>query len=115
MQCVGRAVRELACNFRQRRDHDLRGRREARTFTVGDGDVDFASLRVKGLPMYAYPFHVSRYTSFAEHIGSFGGTVLAVTADDMGNGATTRDVPGLWAESSQEIAEAMQPPAGAED
>lgn len=89
--------------------------RQGRLALVAEQSVNFLSLRVKGLPMYSFPFRVSRYTSFAEHIQSFGGTVFTISADDMGQNATQKTVDNLWTETSPQIDKVMNPTAVSED
>ncbi len=88
--------------------------RAGRLALLGQGGVAFRRLHVEGLPMYAFPFQVSRYRDFAEHIGSFGGTVMTVAAGDMGQGATKTDVAGVWAATGAQIGPAMLPSGGAD-
>jgi hypothetical protein len=89
--------------------------RAGRLALLGQGAVAFQRLQVEGLPMYAFPFQVSRYRGFAEHIGSFGGTVMTVAAGDMGQGASSKDVAGMWADTGAQVGLAMQSSVPAEE
>jgi hypothetical protein len=87
--------------------------REGRLALFGEGEAMFASLKVHGLDIFRFPFTTSRFISFAEHVGSFAGTVAVARPNDLGAGSTTATVDDLWTTTQAEIAAAMQPDAGA--
>lgn len=85
--------------------------REGRMSIVAQGNCQFASLHVNGLDIYRFPFKVSRFKSFADHIGSFVGPADVIQANSLGPGTTTTSSPGIFTATSAEIATAMQPDA----
>ncbi len=85
--------------------------RDGRLALFGEGEGSFASLVVRGLDIFRFPFTTSRFVSFAGHIGTFPGTVAVASPDDLGAGSTVTTVAGLWSTTQAEIAVAMQPAA----
>lgn len=83
--------------------------REGRMALVADGDGAITRLLVRGLDGYRFHVATSRYDGFAEHIGSFGGTVGVVRPGDLGSPTTT--AAALLAATASEIAAAMSPGA----
>ncbi len=69
----------------------------------------FASLQVRGLDLYAFPFTVSRFASFGDHIGSWSGRLDAAGPDALGPGSTTATVAELWAAGAAEVSATMRP------
>ena len=82
---------------------------------VADGPAAFSSLQVQGLDLYAFPFAVSRFRSFAEHVGSWPGRLDTTTADALGAGTSGETVSGLWTATAAAIAAAMSPDAASAD
>ena len=82
---------------------------------VADGPAAFNSLEVHGLDLYAFPFTVSRFRSFADLVGSWSGTLEAAGADALGTGTSTETVATLWAATSATIAAAMTASATSAD
>jgi hypothetical protein len=89
--------------------------RSGRLCLVADGPASFPTLTVRGLDMYRFPVAVSRYRSFAEHIGSWDGDLADLAPHALGAGTTTGDVAGLWAATAADVAAVMAPSAAAED
>jgi hypothetical protein len=83
--------------------------RAGRLCLTADGSATFTSLRVRGLDLYAFPFSVSRFRSFGEHVGSWGGRLDEIGADVLGPGTTTATVDELWSATSSEIDAVMVP------
>jgi hypothetical protein len=54
--------------------------RDGKLALAADGNTGFSSLRVDGLDAYRFEFQVSRFKDFADHVGSFGGTVTRLPA-----------------------------------
>jgi hypothetical protein len=79
----------------------------------GEGTATFASLQVRSLDIFRFPFSTSRYVSFAEHIGSFAGALAVARPNDLGPGSTITNVADLWMATRTEIAAAMLPDADA--
>ena len=89
--------------------------RAGRLCLFADGPAAFGSLQVHGLDMYAYRFGVSRFASFEEHIGSWGGRIDTLAPDALGAGTTTATVASLWSETRGEVVAAMAPSASGAD
>jgi hypothetical protein len=87
--------------------------RDGRFALFGEGAAMFASLRVRGLDIFRFPFSTSRYVSFAEHIGSFAGNLAVARPNDLGPGSTVTTVADLWTATRTEITAAMLPNADA--
>jgi hypothetical protein len=89
--------------------------REGRLCLVADGAAQFASLQVTGLDMLVFPFAISRYRSFVDHIQSYPGVLDEIAPGTLGPGTTTATTAGLWAATQADVQAAMQPasPAGA--
>jgi len=87
--------------------------REGRLCLVADGSAAFASLQVRGLDLYAFPFAVSRFRSFGDHVGSWSGRLDIAAPDALGPGSTTATVGGLWASGAADVTAAMAPGAPA--
>ena len=102
---VGEAVVEV----------DRGEQRAGRLCLFADGPAAFASLQVHGLDMYAYRFGVSRFASFEEHIGSWGGRIDTLAPDALGAGTTTATVASLWSETRGEVVAAMAPASSGAD
>ena len=85
--------------------------RAGRLCLTADGPATFPSLQVRGLDLYAFPFGVSRFTSFGEHIGSWDGRLHELAPDALGPGTTTATVAELWSSTAAEVAAAMAPEA----
>ena len=85
--------------------------RAGRLCLTADGDALFRSLQVRGLDMYAFPFAVSRFRSFTEHIGSWSGRLDEIAPDALGPGTTTATVASLWSATAPAITAAMAPDA----
>jgi hypothetical protein len=87
--------------------------RDGRLALFGEGTATFASLQVRGLDIFRFPFSTSRYVSFVEHIGSFAGALAVARPNDLGPGSTITNVADLWMATRTEIAAAMLPDADA--
>jgi hypothetical protein len=87
--------------------------RDGRFALFGEGTATFASLQVRGLDIFRFPFSTSRYISFAEHIGSFAGVLAVARPNDLGPGSTITNIADLWTATRTEITAAMQPDADA--
>jgi hypothetical protein len=85
--------------------------REGRMSIVAQGTCRFASLRVEGIDIYKFPFKVSRFRSFTDHIGSFVGPADVIEANSLGPGTTTTTTAALLSATSAGIGTAMQPDA----
>jgi hypothetical protein len=83
--------------------------REGRMALVARGTVNFHSLVVKGLDMFAFPFTTSRYRSFDQHIQSFTGEIDTISDTLMGAGGGPPDIAALYNSTRNAIAAAMQP------
>ena len=89
--------------------------RAGRLCLTAEGDAVFSSLQVRGLDMYAFPFAVSRFRSFTEHIGSWSGRLDEITPDALGPGTTTATVASLWSATAAAVTAAMAPDAADAD
>lgn len=85
--------------------------REGRIALVADGAVTFADLAVDGLELYRFAVSLSRYASFAEHIGSFTGDVATIAPGDLGPGTSTATPAQLWAATGAQLPTAAAPGA----
>lgn len=82
--------------------------REGRVGLLAQGNVGFRSLELQGLPLYTFPFGISRYRSFASHIGSFGGQIDKLAPDMMGAGTTATTVATLLGTTHAAIPSTMR-------
>jgi hypothetical protein len=89
--------------------------RAGRLSLCSRGPATFASLQVTGVDMYQFRFTASRFTSFAEHIGSWAGRLDELGPDTLGVGTTTATVAQLWASSSEDVSTVMNPDAAQAD
>jgi hypothetical protein len=89
--------------------------RDGRMCLVADGDVAFNKLYVTGVDMYQFPFAVSRYKSFQDHIHSFGSTVDELEPNAFGPGSTSSDVGSVWAGTRTQVDSVMSADAAAKD
>jgi hypothetical protein len=89
--------------------------RAGRLCLTAEGDALFSSLQVRGLDMYAFPFAVSRFRSFTEHIGSWSGRLDEIAPDALGPGTTTATVASLWSATAPAVTAAMAPDAPSAD
>ena len=85
--------------------------RAGRLCLTADGQATFRSLQVRGLDLYAFPFAVSRFRSFVDHIGSWEGRLPEIAADALGPGTTTATVAELWSTTAGDVATVMAPEA----
>lgn len=83
--------------------------REGCLCLLAQGAVAFTSLEVAGIEMYRFPFRVSRFRSFADHVTSFSGTVDRLQPDMLGAGTTSSSVAALWQAMGSEVQAAMEP------
>ena len=83
--------------------------RAGRVCLTANGPATFTSLQVRGIDLYAFPFAVSRFRSFGEHVGSWDGRLDEIAQDVLGPGTTTATVDELWAETGSEVAAVMAP------
>lgn len=83
--------------------------REGRLALVGRGNVSFHSLVVQGLDIYTFPFQVSRFRSFTDHIQSFLGEVDVADNSIMGAAASPMTVGALYTSMSASIQSSMHP------
>ena len=81
--------------------------RAGRLCLTADGPATFRSLQVRGLDLYAFPFAVSRFTSFGDHIGSWDGRLAELAPDALGPGTTGATVAELWSSTAADVAAAM--------
>ena len=82
--------------------------REGRLCLVAERAARFTSLQVSGLDMYAFPFAVSRFVSFEEHIESFNGKIDVIAPNALGAGTTASSTAALWSATQADIHTAMQ-------
>jgi hypothetical protein len=82
---------------------------------LADGPASFSSLQVQGLELYEFPFAVSRFRSFADHIGSWQGRLDEAPAGAMGGGGSSATVAELWSTTADEIRQAMAADAPSAD
>lgn len=87
--------------------------REGRMCLLAAGSAQFTSLQVAGLDIYLFPFAVSRFISFEDHVQSFNGTPDVIEPNALGPGTTTTTTAALWAATQEAVAAAMQPGADA--
>jgi len=85
--------------------------RAGRLCLTAEDNALFSSLQVRGLDMYAFPFAVSRFRSFTEHIGSWSGRLDEISPDALGPGTTTATVASLWSATAAAVTAAMAPDA----
>jgi hypothetical protein len=85
--------------------------REGRMSIVAQGNCRFASLRVQGIDIYKFPFKVSRFRSFTDHIGSFVGPADVIQPNALGPGTTTTTSAAIFSATFADITTAMQPAA----
>jgi hypothetical protein len=89
--------------------------RAGRLCLAADGDATFQSLQVRGLTLYTFPFAVSRFRSFAEHIASWSGRPDEIAPNALGPGTTTSTVAALWSATAAAVTAAMAPDAASAD
>jgi hypothetical protein len=85
--------------------------RAGRPCLTADGPATFRTLQVRGLDLYAFPFGVSRFRSFEDHIGSWEGRLDEIAPDVLGPGTTTATVAELWNATAVDVATVMAPEA----
>jgi hypothetical protein len=80
--------------------------REGRVALLADGPATFAGIEVSALDIHAFEFVSSKYTSFAEHLGSYDGNLATIATGTMGG--TPTPVATVLATHGAEIPPLMQ-------
>ena len=79
---------------------------EGRVALVADGVAAFAGIAVGALDIYSFEFITSKYGSFAEHIGSYDGSLPALAAGAFGG--TPSPVAAVVAANAAAVPPLMQ-------
>jgi hypothetical protein len=80
--------------------------REGRVALVANGPAAFSGIEVFALDMYSFDFVTSKYASFNEHLGSYDGTLLTLSAGALGGGSSS--VAAVLAAHGSEIPSVME-------
>jgi hypothetical protein len=86
-----------------------------RVCLLAEGPAAFRSLQVRGLELYQFPFAVSRFRSFDEHVGSWSGKLDEVAAHALGATASSPTLAELWSATAGDIQRVMTPDAASAD
>jgi hypothetical protein len=79
--------------------------REGRVALLADGPAAFAGIAIGALDVYSFEFVTSKYASFAEHLGSYDGTLPAMA--DGAFGGTPTPVGTVLAAHAADLPAAM--------
>ena len=80
--------------------------REGRVALVADGPAAFAGIAVGAIDIYSFDFITSRYSSFAEHLDSYDGSLPTLATGALGG--TPMTAASVMATNAAGIASVMQ-------